>query len=207
MTHGVTPFAVDLVQLRKVIGSRSKSSLLELREEFESELEEDRERIKEATDDDDLDPELPLTKALRHLIMDEDRWDYEGEKYGYALEMICSFYGELLPNDRWSHRQLSWAETVSDVLQEAGVPVKTFSIIDHLIYRGSPIQIPEIEDFPFIGYVTVNEIPKALAALSDCPCSDIEHEEAEEIRSSIEQVREWLETCQREKSDLVCFCY
>ncbi len=207
MSYGVMPFAVSLSQIRKVVGSRSKSVLLELREEFEDELEEDREEVEEANEDDEFDPELPLADALRHLIMDEERWDYEGAKYGYAIEMLCSFYGEFLPNDRWSGMQLSWAETVNDALLDVGIPTETFSIFGHLFYRGSPIDIPEIDDFPCIGYVTLAEIPAALAALNDDRIAAVTNEDAEDIRVSLEQVREWLETCQRDKSDLVCFYY
>ena len=102
MSYGVTPFAVRLPQIRKAVGSRSKSILRDLREEFEDELAEDREQVEEANEDDEFDPELSLEKALRHLILDEERWDYEGAKYGYAVEMICSFFGEILPTHFWS---------------------------------------------------------------------------------------------------------
>jgi len=207
MSHGVMPFAVSLPQIRKVVGSRSKSLLLELREEFEDELQEDHEEVDEANEDDEFDPELPLDDALRHLIMDEERWDYEGAKYGYAIELICSFYGEFLANEHWSGMRLTWAETVNDVLVEAGVPAEIFSIFNHLLYRGSPVDIPEIDDFPFIGYVTLTEIPAVLTELTDERFATIAHEDADEIRLSLEQVREWLETCQRDKSDLVCFYY
>ena len=207
MSHGITPFAVSLPQIRKVIGSRSKSVLLQLREEFEDELQEDREAVEEANADDDFDPELSLEEALKHLIMDEERWDYEGAQYGFAVEMLCQFFGEFLPNDHWAGIKLSWAETVSDAILEAGVPNETFSIFDHLIYRGSPISIPDIEDFPYIGYVTFSEIPNILDSFTEKRIEAIKHDDATEIRTSLAQVREWLETCQREKTDLVCFCY
>ena len=207
MSHGVTPYAVSLPQILKVIGSRSKSLLLELREEFEDELLEDREEVEEANLDDEFDPELPMDDALRHLIMVDERWDYEGAKYGYAIEMLCSFYGEFLPNDHWSEMQLSWADTLSEALSDAGVPEETFSISDHLFDRGSPVDIPDIDDFPYIGYVELAEIPQVLAVLTDEHFASVNHEDADKIRSSLEQLREWLETCLREKSDLVCFYY
>jgi hypothetical protein len=207
MTYGVTPFAVSLTQIRKATGSRSKSILRDLREEFEDELAEDREQVEEANEDDEFDPELSLERALRHLILDEERWDYEGPKYGYAVELICSFYGEILPNDHWTGISLSWAETINDSLLETGVSADTFSIFGHLFYRGSPVEIPEIDDFPCIGYVTLSEIPDALASLSDKQLSLIKGDDVEEIRVALVQVRDWLETCQRDKSDLVCFYY
>ncbi len=181
--------------------------MLGLREEFEDELQEDREQVDEANLDDEFDPELPLEDALRHLVMDEERWDYEGAKYGYALEMLCSFYGEILTNNHWSAIHLEWAETVSDALQEVGVPAESFSIFGHLISRGSPIELPDIDDFPYIGYVTLGEIPAVISTLTDERFATIKTEDADEIRASLEQVREWLETCQRDKTDLVCFCY
>ena len=207
MSYGVTPFAVSLPQIRKAVGSRSKSILRDLREEFEDELAEDREQVEEANEDDEFDPELSLERALRHLILDEERWDYEGAKYGYAVEMICSFYGEILPNDHWTGISLGWAESVNDSLLELGVSAETFSIFGHLFYRGSPVEIPEIDDFPCIGYVTQSEIPDVLTELTDKQLSRINGDDGEEIQVELKQVRDWLETCQRDKTDLVCFYY
>ena len=207
MSYGVTPFAVRLPQIRKAVGSRSKSILRDLREEFEDELAEDREQVEEANEDDEFDPELSLEKALRHLILDEERWDYEGAKYGYAVEMICSFFGEILPNDHWTGMSLNWAETINDSLLESGVSAETFSIFGHLFFRGSPVEIPEIEDFPCIGFVTLSEIPDVLDTLTDKQLSLIKSEVGVRIRAALRQVREWLETCQRDKADLVCFYY
>jgi hypothetical protein len=207
MSYGVMPFAVKLSQIRKAVGSKSKSLLRDLREEFEDELAEDREQVEEANEDDEFDPELALEDALGHLIMDEERWDYEGAKYGYVIEMICSFFGEFLSNDHWTGIPLAWTEAIDDALQEIGVPAETFSIFSHLFYRGSPVEIPDIDDFPCIGYVTQAEIPAALAELTDERFKGIKHDNENEIRVSLVQVREWLETCQRDKTDLVCFYY
>ena len=207
MSHAVTPFAVSLAQVRKIVGSRSKSLLLELREAFEEEILEDRERVEEANQNDEFDPELRLDKALRHLIMDEERWYYEGAKYGRAVELLCTHYGNVLSNDRWSNVSLGWIETLDDAVIDAGASADTFSIVGHLFHRGCPIDIPDIEDFPYIGYVKLDEIPEIQAVLTDELIASIEHEEAEDIRHSIEQIREWLAACQSEKSDLVCFYY
>ena len=205
MSYGITPYAVSLPQILKVVGSRSKSRLLELREEFEDELLEDREAVEEANLDDEFDPELPLDDALRHLIMVEELWDYEGSKYGYAVEMICSFYGDFLPNDHWTGIQLTWAETVDDARSDAGISPEVFSIFGHLFERGSPVEIPEFDDYPYIGYVKRSEIPEILALMTDELFAAVNHDDAAKIRTALEQIREWLETCQREKSDLVCF--
>ena len=207
MSYGVMPFAVKISQIRKAVGSRSKSLLREIREQFEEELAEDRERVDEANEDDEFDPELALEEALRHLIMDEERWDYEGAKYGHGIELMCWFYGEFLPNDHWTGIQFSWAELVNDTLEEIGVPEESFSVFGHLFDRGSPVDIPEIDDFPVIGFVKCDEIPTALAELTDKRFNGIKHDNEEEIRDSLVQIREWLETCQRDKSDLICFYY
>ena len=207
MSHGVTPFAVSLQQLREVVGSRSKALLRELREEFEEELLDDDEAVEEANLSESFDPELPLSDALRHLVMDEERWDYEGAKYGFAVELLCSYYGLFLPNDRWQSTPLEWIETINDVMIEAGVEIEKFSIFGHMLYRGCPLDIPEIEDFPYIGYVELSEIPNAMESLSDELIASIKHRDADEIRKAILQIREWLEACEREKSDLVCFFY
>ena len=207
MSFGLLPFSVKLQQVRKAVGSRSKSLLRELLEEFEEELSEDRDAVDEANEDDEFDPELPLEDALRHLVMDEERWDYEGAKYGIAIEKLCTFYGDFLPNDYWAGVELTWAESVSDALQDVGFPAGAFSILDHLIDRGSPIEIPEIDDVPLIGYLTLGEIPAALGTLSEERIEVIKHDQCERTRASLKQVRDWLETCLRDKTDLVCFYY
>ena len=53
----------------------------------------------------------------------------------------------------------------------------------------------------------LSEIPDALAALTDNQLSLIKGDDGEEIRVALRQVRDWLEACQRDKSDLVCFYY
>lgn len=206
MSHGLAPYSVNLSQICKVVGSRSKSSLRELREEFEDELTEDREQVEQANQDDEFDPELRLDRALRHLIMDEERWDYEGPKYGRAVEMLCSFYGHILPNDHWTEWDLAGIDAVSEALQSAG-PESRFSISGHLIRRGSPVQIPEISDFPYIGYLKATEVPIVLNGISDKKLSSIKQADAERVVCSLRQLREWLEACQRDKTDLICFFY
>ena len=205
MSVGVIPFSVNLTQVRKAVGSRSKSLLQQLREEFEEELATDRELVDEANGDDDYDPELAIEDALRHLIMDRERWDYEGEKYGHAIQILCTFFGEVLHNEHWGRLTFTGIESIEDALLEAGVPAETFSIFDHLLHRGSPIEIPEIEGIPYIGYLTLAEIPDVLAAFTDKRLSAIKRLRNQQISLPIEQLQEWLETCQRDKSDLVCF--
>ena len=205
MSGVVMPFAVKLSQIRKALGSRNKSLLLELREEFEEELEDDRERVEEANQDDDFDPELSLQDALRHLIMGEDLWDYEGEKYGHSLELMCAFFGEFLANEHWTGIPLDWADAADEALLELGVPAEVFSIFNHLLDRGAPVDIPEIDEVPWIGYVTLAEIRVALAELSEIRLTALKSNVPMQI--ALKQVRDWLDTCQRDKSDLVCFYY
>jgi len=205
MSGVVMPFAVKLSQIRKALGSRNKSLLLELREEFEEELADDRERVEEANQDDDFDPELSLQDALRHLIMGEDLWDYEGEKYGHSLELMCAFFGEFLANEHWTGVPLDWADAADEALLELGVPAEVFSIFNHLLDRGAPVDIPEIDEVPWIGYVTLDEIRVALAELSETRLTALKSNVPMQI--ALKQVRDWLDTCQRDKSDLVCFYY
>jgi len=205
MSSGIRPFAVNLKQIRKVIGSKSKSLFRELREEFEDELAEDREAVEEANLDDDFDPELMIEDALRHLIMDEERWDYEGSKYARAVEMLCTFYGDILPNDHWTTAPANWIETVSDAIQDSGVSAETFSLLGHLLQRGSPIELPEIEEFPWVGYLKNTEIPAVLESLTEERIARLKLRDAARLKVSLLQLREWLETCVRDKSDLVCF--
>ena len=102
---------------------------------------------------------------------------------------------------------MEWAETVNDALLEAGMPLESFSIFGHLIYRGCPVELPEIDDFPYIGYLKLSEATAVSQLLTDEFLSGIKHQDSEEISAALRQIRDWTESCQREKADLVCFYY
>jgi len=73
--------------------------------------------------------------------------------------------------------------------------------VNTLVFRGSPVELPELEDSPCIGYLRKSEIPKARAALAKADLSKVKNKAAVE---SIEQIISWLDECAKSKRDLVC---
>jgi hypothetical protein len=86
-------------------------------------------------------------------------------------------------------------------LESVGVAEKTLRL-SNLMNRGSPVPLPMIEDFPGIGYMTLQEIQAALAAFGEEQLVAVKDEE---VREALAEVRGWLETCEATGEDLICF--
>lgn len=199
MSYTLTPVAVDLDQVRAAIGSKDKALLAKLKKAFASDLEQIDELLEDVLDEDD-DP-AAAADTLRHLVFGEPLRDDLGFAYGYALGMLCGHFGRTLPNDEWSAMRGDWFETVQKVVAKAGVPKKAFEV-SRLAFRGSPVPLPEIDDFPFIGYLTRGEITAARKALGE---ADFKAAKNPEAVAAITQIQSWLDACAAKKRDLVCF--
>src|SRR5207245_2481022 len=95
-----------------------------------------------------------------------------------------------------------WAKTVDRGLKVAGVPESVLRVGKHLMDRGAPIAIPEIADFPGIGYLKLEEVQTAQKALDKPKLAAIRDEQ---VLASIQELRSWLQTCAGSGRDLVCF--
>jgi hypothetical protein len=205
VSYCVSAIAVDLDEVRAVIGSRKKAMLAQLQKELAGDLDQVDgmlEDYAEDNEDEDGNPPEPLTTAdvLRHLVMGEPYREEFGFAYGYCFEAICLHFGEFLNNSQWSAMRSEWFETVGKELKKAGVDEKAFSM-NKLFFRGPPVKLPEIDDFPAVGYLTKSEVAKARAALAKADLSKVKNKEAVE---SIEQIRSWLDECAKSDRDLVC---
>lgn len=149
-------------------------------------------------------PSTSTREVMRHLIMGEEYDRSVGFKYGYALEMLCRRFGKLLPNEHWNslrHGSM-WFREIDAALQSLGIPESKFRVVRHLAERGSPIPIPEIDDFPAIGYLKLDEIREARKALGGVQLDAIEDEF---LRESLVELRSWFQACIDSKRDLICF--
>lgn len=128
----------------------------------------------------------------------------ELEQFGYALEFLCRHFGERLPNREWSAMPSGsrWVETVDRGLAAAGVPENVLRVGRHLMNRGAPIAIPEIEDFPGIGYLKLAEVKTAQEAFGK---ANLAASKNKEVLPSIQELQGWLQTCADSGRDLVCF--
>ena len=194
MSYGIQPYAVLRADLDKALGSKSGRLLKKLKKRFAAELEEI----------DELDEEItPTADALMHLVMGDELDPDAGFKYGYALKFLCEYLGTFLPNREWSSMRWEWFEEVDGALAEVGVPEKVFRTQDHLALRGAPVELPEIDEFPSIGYLREGEIAEVALALEKVDV--LKAEEDEEVVDAIKEIRGWLDTCARSHRDLICF--
>lgn len=145
--------------------------------------------------------------ALGHMIRGEAYDERVGAKYSYALEFLCRYLGEVLPNDRWQSLRAGqasrWFRKVDAGLHAMGIPAKTLRVTRHLIGRGSPIPLPEMLDGPVSGYLELEELKETQAAFArgSGRASEVEAE----VREYVEDLRGWCETCVKSERDLVCF--
>ena len=154
-------------------------------------------------DETDEDDELTVEEALRDMVDGANLNKDFGWKYAYALEALCWHFGELLDNSEWSPMRGQWSEQVDVAISRAGVPENTFSVEGHLMYRGSPIPIPEVPDFPFIGFLRKTELPEAAKSIAQCDRSKL----GEDVERAIRQVEGWLDRARKLERDLFCFYY
>lgn len=150
MGYCITAFAVDLSLLSQAIGSRNRPLLDTLFDECEGDFEQYDEMAADYHDDEDPTDPLTMRTTLTQMIMGDAYNPQVGFMYGYALEFLCLHFGDRLPNREWSAmpRPSQWIETVDRELDRAGIPLQVGS---QLFYRGPPIAIPEIDDWPAIG--------------------------------------------------------
>jgi hypothetical protein len=138
-------------------------------------------------DEVDEESELKAGDAVRELIDGRISGSGGGYLYGYALKAICAHLGEeLLPNLWGIAGAADWIEEVDGHLAAKGIGLK----LSDLVYGGSPVAIPEPDDYPFIGRWAAQDIAAAVAALRAADLSDLEQELAE----TIGLVRAWVET-------------
>jgi hypothetical protein len=182
MSSAINVYAVSVERLKGVIGSRDEG-LIEA-------IVEGQEGFLESIDDIDDEAETTCAEAVAELINGEVSEDAPGYLYGYALEAICSHLGEELPNVCPISGASDWIEEVDEVLERKGIPVR----LNRLVYADSPVEIPEPDDYPFIGEWTAAEVAGAVAAFQTADLTDVDEEMAE----TIEQMRGWVEVAAKE---------
>lgn len=200
MSYNVIPIAVDLQKLTAAVGGKDASLLSTLQADFADEcagLDEDDENYYDA--DEGEPPVATAAEVLRHLLMGEPQDDRVAFKYGYALVWLCARLGRGLSNREWSSLRWDWITQTDEALDAAGVPASLFRVGRQLLCRGAPVSIPRIDDFPSIGYLRRDEIPAVRTALAAVSIGDTE------VRSSIEELLGWLQTCTDSGCDLVCY--
>jgi hypothetical protein len=201
MSYGIMAYAIDLDEIRAVIGSRSQQAL----ETYEADFAHDAAAIDEFLEDHAEEGEgepLPTARdALRQLIMGEPMDERVGFAYAYCLKYLCDAHGEFLDNGAWYSVRTAFLEQVQNALDGAGVAPETISVA-RLTAGGSPIAIPDVEEWPGIGFLARDAIRGALDSLARVNPAEIADGH---VRDSVKQLTEWLSICRDQNRDLICF--
>jgi hypothetical protein len=171
-------------------------------------LDDEEEEDDEEEDDEEVVREVTTGAALAQLVLGGKPDRRYGYKYGYALQSLCEHLGEVPDHDSWCTIRDAALRTVDGVLKKAGAKPKTFSTSEFLVNRGAPIAIPKPADFPFIGYLTREEVRKLLGTLDTARIeAAIRDEKGNEdwLRAAVGELRAWLEACAKTDRDLICF--
>jgi hypothetical protein len=181
VSSGISVYAVDVERLKAVLGAVNQPLVDALYAEQEGFLD--------SIDAIDEDAPVYCIEAVVHLLNDEPDEDVPGYLYGYALQAICAHIGEELPDVGDIVGASDWIEEVDAALKKKRVPIR----LSDLVYGGSPVPIPEPDDYPFIGHWPADKLPAALAALRQADPADLDDETAEAFK----RIGEWLEAAAR----------
>jgi hypothetical protein len=204
MGYTLNPIAVDLDEVAGALGSKNKRLLSSLVKKYGREFEDLDDAVAEFFEDEEIDDDFTARDALRQMIMGEPyrKEPGLGFVYGYVLEYLCCHFGELLPNEYWRTTSGWWPQQRADLALEAlGVDEKVLRA-SRLYGGGSPVPLPEIDDYPSIGYLRVEEIRSALEAFDEAKLAAIEDPDT---RGALGVLRGWLRTCAESGRDLICF--
>jgi hypothetical protein len=181
MSYSLSPYQVDLDALRRAVGSRDESLL--------AVMVADDPRLAEPEKAGRTRREIPLGRALRHLVMGEPAVEGSAHQYGYALEALCKHLGGSLPSAEWAG--VSWF-----ALEATG--------LDGLMTgAGPPVTLPPIEDFPAIGHLGADEVAERAAS----PARDRPGGVDPEYLPLIDEFQGWLRTAASGRNGLVFFYY
>ena len=150
--------------------------------------------------------DIPIRQTIEDLLNGERNHPGIGFQYGYALELLCPFCGDMSANDlvytlssRWFDEiDAAWAKLeMSDVIA-----------ISDLLDRGSPIKLPSIDDFPWIGYMTAAECQTLFDRLFDASTNrKIAFDSPDFPIPVLNQISDWICTAAQMEQGIICFYY
>lgn len=189
MSYCLTVYAVSVEHLQRVLGSRDEKLIQRIAEENDYFFS----RIDEIDDEAGLSCADALTQMIRGEVSD----DAPGYLYGYALKAICAAVGSELPAIYDIVGTGDWSDEVDQALKQAGAPVR----LTQLMYGGSPVPIPEPDDFPSIGNWSPAQVQAASAALK---IADLAGDT--EMAHTLRQIQGWSDiACNQPQTSLIGF--
>ncbi|MFW5416009.1 hypothetical protein J0910_05235 [Nocardiopsis sp. CNT-189] len=189
MSYGLMPYAVDLAELRSVIGSSSEQALNSL---LRSDWADSLDRL-------DRTGGPTAREAVRHLLLGEEYDKGSGALYAYCLKTILEAHpcASFLFNGEWSPVRYDWFEEVEAELKKAGVSFDPAS----LTYEGQVVPLPPIDDFPQIGCVEADRAAELAAEFDAMDEDRIDPQALDGVR----ELRGWFRECARTGRGLVTY--
>jgi hypothetical protein len=156
-------------------------------------------------DNNDLS-EIPIRQTIQDLLNGELNHPEIGFQYGYALELLCPFCGDMLDNDRVYPLSSYWFDEIDAAWAKLGM--NDIIAISDLLYRGAPIKLPSIDDFPCIGYMTAAECQTLFDRLFDASANrKIALDSPDFPVPVLSQISEWICAAAQVEQGIICFYY
>lgn len=178
VSYVLIPYLVDLREIESVIGCKD-ASIVDAVKTVNSE--------KHAAGGDEGEEHIPLSHAIRHLIMGEPLIPDSAHQYGYALQEICAYKGEVILPDYWSG--VRW-----DAVEECGLE-------DLFTKSGSPVKMPPTPDFPVIAHIKRDDLAAHLRSAEDRKAGFND----DDLIGLLNEYIGWLEAAQTSNKDIVLF--
>jgi hypothetical protein len=189
MSGQFSPIAVDLEQVRKAVGSRSRTLLSALQKRFRPWFDQVADAGGPA-----LEEVLKLLIAGKSVSPD---WPFQ---FSVAVELLYRHFGTVLSDRQFSSMRIEWAERVDEAIKCVGVPKEQFGLMRQLFTRGPAIPFGGRVEM-CMGYLSLAEVRTTMAAFAQADYTDLKPE----VRLAIAEVRSWLVSCDTLGRDLVGF--
>jgi hypothetical protein len=183
MSYGLEVFLVPRDQLLSVPGSEDGELFLEIDEVFGEAM---------SVDDRLGEDDLLISEALNEIIDGKISRSDLGHVYGYAFKYLCEAVGKPLQNRNFVPCKFAWLEIIDDLLH---LPVSVRALTN----GKPPISLPPIDEFPFIGYWSADQIAEAAPVLHALdlakPPSSLRKamDEAPQVADAIREINGWLQ--------------
>ena len=177
MSSSINVYAVPVAHLKQVIGSRDQTII--------DAIAAAQSRFLASIDDIDDEGEIQCAAAVADLVNGTIKEDVSSYLYGYAFEAICAQIGKPLQNICPIAGVSEWIEGVDALLESHGIPVRLAT----LVFAGSPISIPEPDEYPFIGHWPADKIAESLEAFRSLNLAAVDKDMAE----TLSLLRIWLD--------------
>lgn len=195
MSGQLTPIAVNLDEVRKSVGSKSKTLLPALKQRFHRWFE----NVDEQIEDQDEDG-LTLEETLKLLIAGKPVPAECPFQFAVSVELLYRHFGTVLSDRQFSSMHLDWAERVDKAIKTAGIPDDTFGLVRCLFDRGPAIPFAGRVEM-CMGYLSLSEIRKAIGAFARAKYTKLKPD----VRLATAEVRSWLVVCDTLDCDLASF--